>query len=58
MYSALDIVIFNGNFNDLAKKKNTVAGNREYKGTDGINSIQLSLKITEKELICEFKNQK
>ena len=43
--------------NDLAKK-NTVAGNREYKGTDGINSIQLSLKITEKELICEFKNQK
>ena len=43
--------------NDLAKK-NTVAGNREYKGTDSINSIQLSLKITEKELICEFKNQK
>ena len=39
MYSALDIVIFNGNFNDLAKKI-TVAGNREYKGTDSINSIQ------------------
>ena len=37
--SALDIVIFNGNFNDLAKKI-TVAGNREYKGTDSINSIQ------------------
>ena len=50
----------NGLFDDLAKKRKKVlvALNYEYKGTDSINSIQLSLKITEKELICEFKNQK
>ena len=37
------IIVFNSLFNNFKKKK-TVAGNHEYRETDGINSEQSSLK--------------